>query len=135
MRLGVILAATGAALFLGGAANAPILAFSRIQPGEWQLRSLDNSQPPSKLCIDDAYDLIQVRHPNAACSRFLLNNDAQTATVHYTCTGAGYGRTTIRVETSELVRVESQGLFNQSPFQMTLEARRIGKCGSEQAIR
>ena len=33
MRLVLILAGLGAALLLGGAANAPILAFNRIQPG------------------------------------------------------------------------------------------------------
>jgi hypothetical protein len=135
MRLTLVLAGMGAAVLLGGAADAPILAFSRIQPGEWQLRALDNSQPARRLCIDDPYDLIQLRHPGAACSRFVLMNEAQSATVHYTCTGAGYGRTTFKVETSELVRIESQGLANQSPFQMSLEGRRLGPCMPKQAAR
>lgn len=120
---------------LGGAANAPIQAFGRMEPGEWQLRTLDNSAPVRKLCISDAYDLIQLRHPGAACSRFVLANEPQTATVHYTCTGAGYGRTTIRVETPQLVHIDSQGLANRSPFQVALEARRVGKCGAQQAAR
>jgi hypothetical protein len=78
---------------------------------------------------------IQLRHPGAACSRFVLANEAQTATVHYTCTGAGYGRTTIKVETGELIRVDSQGLSNQMPFQMAFEGRRAGKCNPQQAAR
>jgi hypothetical protein len=135
MRLLPILIAGAAVLTLEGAANAPILAFDRIEPGQWQLRALDNSVPVRKLCITDAYDLIQLRHPGAACSRFVLANEPQTATVHYTCTGAGYGRTTIQVETGQLVRIESQGLSNQSPFQVTLEGRRLGKCDSEHAAR
>lgn len=133
MRLVSIMAAFGAALFLGGAANAPIAAFGNIQPGEWQLRALDKSQPVKRLCVNDAYDLIQLRHPAAVCSRFVLTNEPQSATVHYTCSGAGYGQTTIRVETSELVRIESQGLANQSPFQVTLEGRRVGPCGQQAA--
>jgi hypothetical protein len=126
----------GAAALLGGAAAlAPILAFNRIQPGAWQLRALGDSAPPRRLCIQDAYDLIQIRHPGAACSRFVLANEAQSATVHYTCTGTGYGRTTITVETSELIRIESQGIANRSPFQVALEGRRVGGCGQEQASR
>ncbi|MFD1612416.1 DUF3617 domain-containing protein [Sphingomonas tabacisoli] len=134
MRLLWIAPALGAALLLGAAAaNTPILAFRSIEPGEWQLRALDNSEPVKKLCINDAYDLIQLRHPGAACSRFVLNNEAQTATVHYTCAGTGYGRTTLKVETSTLVRIDSQGLAGRSPFQVALEGRRVGACAQQAA--
>jgi hypothetical protein len=133
MRSVLIVAAAGAAFLLGGTADAPIVAFRNVRPGEWQLRALDNSQPVRRLCVNDAYDFIQLRHSGAACSRFVLANEPQTATVHYTCSGAGYGRTTIKVETSELVRIESQGLANQAPFQVTLEGRRLGACGQQAA--
>jgi hypothetical protein len=129
LRRILILPAIGAVALLGGAANAPaIQAFGRIQPGAWVLHAFDGSVADQKLCIDDAYDLIQLRHPGASCSRFILTNDPTTATVHYTCNGAGYGRTTIKVETGQLIRLESQGLANQSPFQLALEGRRSGTC-------
>lgn len=131
------------ALLIGGAAllvaattpRASVLAFSRIQAGSWQLRALDGSTPSQRICVQDPYELIQLRHPGIACSRFVLANEAQTATVHYTCTGAGFGRTTIRIETPALMRIESQGLANQSPFQIAFEARRLGPCGPQQAGR
>src|SRR4051794_33048325 len=85
MRWVLILPTIAGAVLLGGAANAPIQAFSRIEPGEWQLRALDNSEPAQRLCIQDGYELIQLRHPAATCSRFVLANEPQTATVHYTC--------------------------------------------------
>lgn len=138
MRLRWLLAVPllGAAALLAGAApRSPILAFARIQPGAWQLRALDGSAPPQRLCIADAYDLIQLRHPGAACSRFVLANEAETATVHYTCTGAGYGRTTIKVETNQLIRIDSQGLVNRAPFDTAFEGRRLGKCAQDQASR
>lgn len=122
-------------LLAGAAAGPSILAFNRIQPGSWQLRALDSSLPAQRLCIADAYDLIQLRHPGAVCSRFVLTNDAETATVHYTCMGGGYGRTTIKVETGQLIRVESQGIANQSPFEMALEGRRTGACSAQHAAR
>lgn len=129
LRWVLILPAIAAAALLGGAANAPaIQAFARIQPGSWTLHAFDRSVPDQKICIDDAYDLIQLRHPGASCSRFVLTNDPTTATVHYTCNGAGYGRTTIKVESGQLIRLESQGLVNQSPFQIAMEGRRTGEC-------
>jgi hypothetical protein len=132
-----LLGASGLALggLLIAATPSGPLAFNRIRPGGWQLRALDGSAPPRRICLTDPAELIQLRHPGASCSRFVLDNDASTATVHYTCTGAGYGRTTIKVETPELIRVESQGLINQAPFQVALEGRRVGSCGPEQARR
>lgn len=135
MRVWLLIPTLVCATLLGGAvARAPILAFGKIAPGEWQLRALDG-EPPRRICINDPYDLIQLRHPGVACSRFVLANEAQTATVHYTCTGAGYGRTTIKVETGELIRIDSQGLSNRSPFQMAFEARRVGRCATEATSR
>ena len=131
----LVLVGSAAALLMGTAANAPIRAFDRIEAGQWQLRALDGSTPVRRLCIDDGYDLIQLRHPGAACSRFVLANEPQTATVHYTCAGVGYGRTTIRVETPQLVHIDSQGLVNRAPFQIALEGRRVGKCELEHAAR
>lgn len=121
-------------LLIGASAGAP-LAFGRIQPGGWQLRSLDGSAPVRRICLSDPAELIQLRHPGATCSRFVLDNNPDLATIHYTCTAAGYGRTTIKVETSELIRIESQGLVNRAPFQVTLEGRRIGSCAPEQSRR
>lgn len=111
-------------------ARSPILAFNRIQSGAWQLRALDGSAPTARICLGNADELIQLRHPGAACSRFVLANDGAAATIHYTCTGAGYGRTTIKVETPDLIRIDSQGLAHQAPFQVALEGRRTGSCAT-----
>ena len=134
LRRVLILPAIGAAALVGGAADAPVIqAFGKIQPGAWTLHAFDRSVPDQKLCINDAYDLIQLRHPGATCSRFVLTNEPANATVHYTCNGAGYGRTSIKVESGQLIRVESQGLVNQSPFQVSLEGRRTGACEAQRS--
>jgi len=109
--------------------RTPIVAFNRLQPGAWQLRALDGS-PPRRICLADGDELIQLGHPGAACSRFVLTNETGLATIHYTCTGHGYGRTTVKVETPQLVQVDSQGLIDRSPFQVTYEGRRVGDCGA-----
>jgi len=50
------------------------------------------------------------------------------ATIHYTCPGRGYGRTTIAVETSKLVRIDTQGIVDGMPFATEFEGRKIGMC-------
>jgi hypothetical protein len=135
MRWVIAVLVGGAALTAAAAPRLHITAFSRIQPGAWQLRELGGSAAPQRICVRDPNELVQLRHPGVACSRFVLNNEAQSATVHYTCTGAGYGRTTVKIETPALVRIESQGLVNGEPFQIAYEARRSGPCGPEQARR
>ena len=130
-RLVLALTVAGATLVAAAAPHPPILAFGRINPGEWQLRALDGSAPPRRLCVQNPSELIQLRHPGTVCSRFVLTNEARAATVHYTCPGAGYGRTTVKIETPALLRLESQGLVDQMPFQVAFEARRLGDCGSD----
>lgn len=122
-------------LLAAASPRSPIQAFNQIQPGSWVLRSLDKSEPPRKLCLASADDLIQLRHPGASCSRFVLANAAESATVHYTCPGAGYGRTTVTVETGDLIQLESQGLVGGAPFEIKMEGRRVGTCGQDGPVR
>jgi hypothetical protein len=114
-------------------ATAPTLvALSAIEPGQWQLRALDTGgSPASSMCVSDPRSLIQIRHKQAQCSRFVIANDARTATVHYTCPGAGHGQTTIRVETPRLIQIDSQGIAERSPFSLRMEARRTGACSTQ----
>lgn len=112
-----------------GAGDAPQLtALSVIESGQWVLRAPTPGAPPRSMCLGDARALLQLQHPTAACSRFVIANDPRTATVHYTCPGAGHGRTTIRVETPRLIHIDSQGIANNAPFDWTLEGRRTGAC-------
>ncbi len=121
-------------LLIAAASGGP-LAFAKIRQGAWQLRAVGESTPPRQICLSDPAELVQLHHPGVACSRFTIENTANVATIHYTCTGAGYGRTTIKVESGDLIRIESQGLMKQAPFQDTLEARRSGECGPAEARR
>jgi hypothetical protein len=112
-------------------AQAPALpALAMLQPGQWALRSRDDPSENRSLCIADTRVLLQVRHSGASCNRFIIASNPKDATVHYTCPGAGHGRTTIRVETPRLAQIESQGMVNREPFSVTLEGRRTGECGT-----
>ena len=124
--------AAAAALVVGTAcwaapAQAPAFAaLARVEKGQWQL--VETGGPRRLICLSDPATLLQLHNRGASCSRFVIDNTPGVATVHYTCPGAGHGRTTVTVETPRLVRVQSQGLDAGTPFDQDIEGRRVGEC-------
>lgn len=108
-----------------------LTATARLEPGLWQLRDLDKQgAAPQSICIADPDMLMQVQHRNAPCSRIVIANDVKGAIVHYTCPATGFGRTSLRVETPRLARIDTQGILGQLPFARRFEARRTGACSA-----
>lgn len=122
-------AALGAALALGASAlpQTQLTALGRLQPGLWQLRDY-SAGTTSSLCVARRDILIQLEHRGADCARTIIANDANSATVHYSCAGADFGRTTIRVESPRLATIDTQGIARNAPFAYRVEARRVGAC-------
>lgn len=98
-----------------------------LTKGEWTIKHRDGS-PDQKVCVRSGQELIQLRHEDAGCSRFIVEDAPGRVAVQYTCPGNGYGRTNIRKETGDLVQIESQGIVSGLPFQFAAEARRTGSC-------
>lgn len=110
-------------------------ALASLQPGQWQLRSSDAGTLPKTLCLGDPRMLLQVRHGTLACNKFVITNEASHAVVNYSCAGSGSGRTSVRVETPRVIQIESQGIADKSPFEVSYEGRRIGICpATKQAV-
>lgn len=103
----------------------PLLA--RLEAGRWELRGASNISIAS-ICLGERHLLIQPQHGSAACARSLVSSDATSVTVRYTCPGNGFGQSTIRLETTRLVQIESQGVHKGVPFSLRGEARRIAPC-------
>lgn len=132
---------TRPALMLGGLAAVAALCLSlpalaqgaglamlgTLAKGEWTIKQRGVTTD-RKICLKSGTELIQLMHREGGCSQFVVEDGAARVTVQYTCPGNGYGRTSIRRETSALVQLESQGIHNGMPFQMTAEARRTGPC-------
>ena len=117
-------------------AGAPLLvALTHIELGQWQLKELGVAAPSRLLCVSDPTMLLQLGHPGAQCSRFVIADMPGVATVHYTCPGAGHGRTTVSVETPRLIHLQTQGIANGEPFDFDYEARRTGNCALSAAAR
>lgn len=110
------------------AAPPPLAILAQVEPGQWQLREVGTSNPARALCVADPAALLQLGHPGASCSRFVITDTPGSATVHYTCPGAGHGRTTLSIETPRLLHVATQGIAGGLPFDHDFEARRLGAC-------
>ena len=120
-------------LFAGGmlapaAAQGPSLAMlNGLDDGQWEIRFRDGSDL-RRVCVRSGLELIQLQHSDSGCSRFVVEDGANTVTVQYTCRGNGYGRTSVRRESGSLVQIDSQGIAGGLPFEFSAEARRVGAC-------
>lgn len=105
-----------------------VSALTKLEHGLWELSERGSKAPPRRICLSDPLVLTQLRHSGRACSRFVIENQPDRATLHYTCPGAGHGRTTIRVETPRLAQIDTQGIAESSPFEARFEGRFVGRC-------
>ena len=120
------LAAALVAIPLAGHA-AELGMLDSLTKGGWNLRIRDDGSQ-QRICLRDGRELIQLRHKQAGCSRFVVEDNADEVVVQYTCRGNGYGRTSIRREGNGLVQVQSQGIIDGAPFSISGEARHSGSC-------
>lgn len=127
-------AAVAVAGLLVGVSFAPAIAkapkltmLDRLTDGAWEL-NYRTGNARNRICVHSGRELIQIRHRAAHCKHVVVEEKPNAVTVQYNCPGDGYGRTSIRRETGELVQVDSQGIENGMPFHLTAEARRVGEC-------
>lgn len=107
---------------------APLAGLNTLEHGDWELKLRSEKGEVRHVCVGDPRLLLQVRHGASSCSRFVVSDSAEHVVVTYDCAGAGNGRTDLRIETSRLVQIQSQGIADSAPFSMTLEGRRVGAC-------
>lgn len=124
-------ALAGGLLLLAGNGASPqrapaLTALNGIELGEWRLKSAGGGE--RRLCIANRWAVLQIMHGTTQCQHFVMGNTARAATIRYTCPSHGHGRTTIGVETPRLIRIDTQGVADGSPFSESYEARRIGAC-------
>lgn len=125
-----------AAMALPAAAQAPhmsLQALDRLEPGLWRIEA--EGRPARTMCLSDPAALTQVVHEGPTCRRFVIANEPRSATVHYSCAAAGWGRTTVRVDNPREVQIRTQGISGRDPFDFAAEARRSGPCGTTSAAR
>lgn len=99
-----------------------------LAQGEWTLKERGSRDPGKKVCLGNPELLLQIQHGNAACTRYVIENSPRKLRVSYKCGGAGHGVTEIKLESSSLVQIYSQGIRNDAPFSVNFEGRRTGSC-------
>lgn len=128
-KLLLLMLAAGVSVSASGAAWSQPLklaATGALEPGLWQLQA--EGQAPRNICVGDPAALVQLRHADVSCSRLVIADQQGSATVHYSCPGAGWGRTTLKVVTPRAATIETQGIAENAPFAFTANARRTGNC-------
>jgi hypothetical protein len=109
------------------AARAPELGMlTGIAKGKWEVRV--RGEGSRSVCVRGGPELIQVKHTEAGCNRFVVDDAPNEVTVQYTCRGNGYGRTHIRKESATLLQIDSTGIHGGMPFDISAEARHVGAC-------
>lgn len=133
VRIAILSLALAGSQAVSAPANAPapgsnmsLDALKALEPGLWQLEI--KGQAPRQICVADTLALIQIEHAQPGCSRFVIANEPKVSTVHYSCQRAGWGRTTIRVESPAGAVVQTQGISRNQPFDYAVQARRVGDC-------
>lgn len=72
--------------------------------------------------------MAQLQHRRSRCTRVVIRDLPGMAEIHYTCTGGGFGRSTVKPITPRSVKIETQGISDGAPFNYALQGRRVGEC-------
>ena len=103
-----------------------LAALNQLEAGMWQLEV--QGKPARTFCLGDPLDLVEIEHDQPNCSRFVIADQPRSSTVQYSCQKAGWGRTTIRIDTPRLATIRTQGISRNAPFDYAVTARRVGGC-------
>lgn len=117
-----------AALLLALAAAQRPASLANIEGGLWEVDPFGPGAS-AKLCIADPMTFASYEHRGKTCTRVVISDGPNGAVIHYTCPGGGFGRSTVKALTPRSLRVETQGIAGNAPFQYVFQARRVGDCG------
>ena len=129
----LILGAGAGVLILLGAARQgdaprPAGAIALASPGLWEFSGLPKAGGPARQCLANTATLARLEHRGARCQERVIGRTDSTSLIHYTCAGGGYGQTKITMLTPRSLRIETQGISANYPFNYKIQARRVGDC-------
>ena len=120
--------ALGIAVPVAALAANPPSALTGVAAGLWEISGAPGTQAPVRQCVADILALSEYEHRGHACSRKVLSDAGRSTLINYTCGSAGFGQTQIDVITPRSLRIRTQGISDQLPFNYVLQARRVGDC-------
>jgi len=132
MNRGVILLAVAASAAVVGA--APPSALAKIAGGLWEITGTPGTKEPIRECVADVAKLAQFEHRASRCTQSVVSESENATLISYKCGSAGFGHSTIEVITPRSLKISTQGISDQLPFNYVLQARRVGECEKTPAI-
>jgi hypothetical protein len=135
MTRGKFLAAAvaGSVASLALAATQQPGGLSQAMGGLWEVSGVPGAKAPVRQCFGSVGLLAQFEHRANSCTRKVISESATSTIIDYSCGGAGFGRTKVDVLTPRSLRVETQGISDNLPFNYVLQARRVGDCATSQS--
>jgi len=103
---------------------------TKASPGEWELSGVPGTKGPVRECVANLRTLAQYEHRSRSCTGQVISDKGTSTVIQYSCGGAGFGRTQIDVLTPRSLRISTQGISDNLPFNYVLQARRVGDCGT-----
>jgi hypothetical protein len=126
MRLATILALAIPATAALAAAQPSALA--TVAGGLWEISGAPGGAKPVKQCLSDVLTLAQFEHRAKTCTRNVITDGQRSTRITYDCGPAGFGQTDMEVITPRSLKIRTQGISDQQPFNYVLQAHRVGEC-------
>ena len=126
LKLLAIGAAGLGALALSAAQHPSALA--GVQGGLWEVSGAPGAKAPLKQCVAKPVSLAEFEHRGKACTMKVVRDQGTSAVIEYSCGKDGFGRSQLSVITPRSLRIETQGISDQLPFNYVIQARRVGEC-------
>ena len=118
--------AVGAVLVLGAAQHPGTLA--PTSGGLWEVSGAPGSKAPARLCVADPAVLAQFEHRGRQCTRVVVSDSPPSMVIRYTCVAGGFGQSKMTLITPRSIRIETQGISGDLPFNYVIQARHIADC-------
>ena len=126
-------AAIGAGALSLAAAQAP-KALAPISGGLWEISGAPGLAAPLRQCVADVSLLAQYEHRGRNCTREIVSDAPGSTLIQYSCGSAGFGRSQVDVVTPRSLRISTQGISDNLPFNYVLFARRVGDCPKSASV-
>jgi hypothetical protein len=103
-------------------------ALAQASPGLWEVYRLPGVRDVTRECVGNVAILAQYEHRRHRCTSSIVSNGPISTVIQYNCPGGGFGRSTLTMITPRSLRIETQGISDNLPFNYLLQARRVGNC-------
>ena len=126
MRLATILVLAAAAPAAIYAAQPS--ALTKVSGGLWEISGAPGLHKPIQQCVSDVLALAQFEHRAQMCTRNVITDGQRSTRITYDCGPAGFGQTEMEVITPRSLKIRTQGISDQLPFNYVIQAHRVGEC-------